>query len=689
MSRRLANALLALLIAVALLAGWVGTAPLHDSATPAAYAQGSLPPLPSGWPSTLPLGRADGPGGAASLKSKAPFGFRYQYLAAGVNTGNGWRYWQEAEAPPGIFVSRYIDESIAQGMTPVFTYYMIFQSLPGAGGGEQSAVLANLNNAATMQAYWADLTLFFQRAAAYPNTRVVLHVEPDMWGYVQQVSGSDNAANVSAKVGSTGLPALAGLPDNVAGLAQGIVRLRNTIAPNVTLGYHVSVWGTGVDIALSDPSDGDVDTLGNRAGAFYNSLGAQFDVAFGEFTDRDSAYMQNVQGKGPQSWWNDEDFGRHARFISRFVATSGKRMVLWQIPFGNTKFRALNNTHRHYQDNRVEWLLDEPARTHLASYVNAGAIGFFFGAGSGDVTDASDAAGDGVTNPAPINGNARLSLTADDDGGFFYDRAAAYYATGPLPLTGGTPQTPTPTTVPGQPTATPTPPVTAPGSYTTSATASPGTVAPGGSITVTAVVTSGSAASVLVDVEIYRTSDWTRVHQQFFDHQAFSAGQQHSYPVTWNVPGGASLGGYTVMIGIFHPGDWTPNYAWNNNAGTFTVGNNAPTPTPTPGSVVCSPRPPVQVRTTPGSGGLQVSVTATGENNHLLSLRFTQTSNLLVDVGGQTGRTGAFTVSLSGTSANTTFTVRRASAGAATASLDVVDRCGSWTTLIGGGPSAF
>ena len=435
MHLRLRNATLVLLLLVTVL----GARPFAQ--VPAAHAQAVLPALPAGWPSTLQLGRADGPGGAASLKAKAPFGFRYQYLSAGVNTGNGWRHWQGANEAPGMFVTRYIDESAAQGITPVFTYYMIYQSLPG-GGSEQQAVLTNLNNTATMQAYWADLKLFFQTAGARPNTKVVFHAEPDMWGYVQQAAGNDNAASVPAKVHATGVPEVAGLPDNVAGLAQGIVRLRNQYAPNVFLGYQVSVWGTNVDIALSDPSDSQVDALGNRTGAFYNSLGAAFDVAFGELSDRDSAYMVIIQNKGPQSWWNGEDFRRHARFISRFVATSGKRMVMWQIPLGNTRMRTMNNTNHHYQDNRVEWLLDEPARTHLTEYVNAGVIGFMFGGGNGEVTCACDAAGDGTTNPAPINGNNTLSYSADDDGGFFHNRAAAYYTTGVMGLPAAPPSRP-------------------------------------------------------------------------------------------------------------------------------------------------------------------------------------------------------------------------------------------------------
>src|SRR4051812_35011348 len=57
-----------------------------------AYAVG-LPPLPNQWPATLQLGMSSSPGDAAKMKSTAPFGFRYQYLAGGVNTGSGWATW--------------------------------------------------------------------------------------------------------------------------------------------------------------------------------------------------------------------------------------------------------------------------------------------------------------------------------------------------------------------------------------------------------------------------------------------------------------------------------------------------------------------------------------------------------------------------------------------------------------------
>src|SRR5688572_25573351 len=55
----------------------------------AAAAPNALAVLPVGWPDTLQLGMADSPGGAAAMKATAPFGFRYQYLTGGANTGSG------------------------------------------------------------------------------------------------------------------------------------------------------------------------------------------------------------------------------------------------------------------------------------------------------------------------------------------------------------------------------------------------------------------------------------------------------------------------------------------------------------------------------------------------------------------------------------------------------------------------
>jgi hypothetical protein len=408
-----------------------------------ARAQALLPP---GWPNHMELGMADAPGGAAAMRSTAPFAFRYQYLAGGANTGSGWATWNTN----GDFARFYIQDSMASGIIPVFTYYMLLQSAPG-GGSESSADFANLNNAATMTAYYNDVKLFFQKAGAFPGQTVVLHVEPDLWGYIEQLSPTGDAATVSAKVSETGLAELAGLPSNVSGFARAIVKLRDTYAPNVLVAYHLSVWGTGTDIALANPSDATVDALGARAAAFYNSLGARFDLAFAEFSDRDSGFYQFVYGDGGHSWWDAEDFRRNVRFLGDFSTATSKRIVMWQIPLGNSRMRSQNNTTGHYQDNRPEWLLDEAARTHLTAYRDAGVVAFLFGGGAGGTSCACDGQRDGVTNPAAINGNSFASAAgsgspsfsgstlttpyaADDDGGFFRWKAWQYYQTGSMLL---------------------------------------------------------------------------------------------------------------------------------------------------------------------------------------------------------------------------------------------------------------
>jgi len=95
-----------------------------------------------------------------------------------------------------------------------------------------------------------------------------------------------------------------------------------------------------------------------------------------------------------------------------------------------------------------------------------------------------------------------------------------------------------------------------------------------------------------------------------------------------------------------------------------------------------------------GPGRLQVIVTAGTQpatpNNRLSELRFQPGANTLVDVNGQTGLTGAATVSLPGRPASATFVLQRAQAGQPShLPFVVVDDCGPFPTFVGGGPTAF
>jgi hypothetical protein len=363
-----------------------------------------LPPLPPRWPRTLQIGPSDDPGGAAALRRVAPFGFRYQYLAGGVNTGKGWSTWN----PNGTFASLYVQDSWRHGVVPVLTYYMLLQSTPG-GGDELHADLTNLRDPQTMSAYWSDVRLLFDRVrGAKP---VVVHVEPDLWGYLEQ----------------------AGETQLASAFAQRWLALRDELAPNVVLAYHMSGWGTKHDIVYEDPPDATVRSYAARSAAFYRSLRAKFDIAFEDFSDRDAGFYAKIAGN-PKTWFAPADFRRHLLYAQTFVRLAGLRIVAWQIPLGNTVMRAMNNTWDHFQDNRVQWLLGPGSRTRLRSYAAAGFAGFLFGRGADGATCACDAAKDGVTNPPPIDGNTRASLSADDDGGYFKVQARAYYRAGAIRL---------------------------------------------------------------------------------------------------------------------------------------------------------------------------------------------------------------------------------------------------------------
>ncbi len=199
------------------------------------------------------------------------------------------------------------------------------------------------------------------------------------------------------------------------------------------LAYHMSGWGTKHDIVYEDPPDATVRSYAARSARFYRSLGAHFDLSFEDYSDRDAGFYRVIQGN-PRTWFGAGDFHRHLLYAQTFVRLARIRMAVWQIPLGNTRMRAMNDTWGHFQDNRAQWLLDDPSRAHLRAYARAGVVAFLFGGGADGTTCACDARHDGVTNPAPIDGNTRRSLSADDDGGFFRDRARAYYRKGAIRL---------------------------------------------------------------------------------------------------------------------------------------------------------------------------------------------------------------------------------------------------------------
>jgi hypothetical protein len=355
--------------------------------------------------------------------STAAFGFRSQYLSGGVNTGSGWTTWN---SPPGQFASLYITASGA--MISVFDYYQLRGSAPNVGSENPDPKLQNPD---TMTAYYTEFKLLVQKCAASGKI-VILHVEPDFWGFCESVHGP-NPETIPVCVANTGFPEAVGLNDNLCGFAQLLVKIRDTYEPQlpgtphkVLIAPHASHWGSGADLIKNkvDPA-----TQANAIGGYFTKLGATFDLLFHDPADRDAGY--NAQFDGGASWWAAGDFDRYRQYLGDMKSVTGLRNILWQVPIGNTKTATCNNTNWHFQDNRVEFWLDDTPHANVGTFATAGVIAILWGAPQGGCTHYDDSANDGKTPAA--------EATTDDDGGYLRTRAAAYYSTtspnpGPIPL---------------------------------------------------------------------------------------------------------------------------------------------------------------------------------------------------------------------------------------------------------------
>lgn len=393
----------------------------------------ALPEIPTSLKNFFMIGLGNSPGDLNWMTgSKVPWDLRYQYLAGGVNTSSNWKTWQWDQLPPGQFALDFMNDSANNGYLPVFTWYQLLQSSPATGGSESDKDFNNLNNSSTMHNYFADFKLLMDKAKTFGKT-VIIHVEPDLWAYLQQRSTNPNS--VTALVASSGYgDVVAGYPDTAAGFARALVALRDKYAPNALLAYHISPWASSYgDLASSKSPSFNVSGAAQETASFYNQTGANFDLLFYDIADRDAGLYE--KWGNPNTWWDITNstypnFNRFHQFVVNITAFTGKRGMLWQVPLGNTLYRTMNNTDYHFQDNKAQYYLNS-SNQHIQDAVNSGLIGIMFGSGGNTATIYTDHS-DGITNPAPINGNNLVSDYTDDDGGHIRVQAGAYYSRGPV-----------------------------------------------------------------------------------------------------------------------------------------------------------------------------------------------------------------------------------------------------------------
>ncbi len=584
----------------------------------AGAATGPAGSVPAGLPAHVMVGLANDPGDLGWMTgSGVPWDARYQYLSGGVNTAsNGASSWSTWNSPAGAFALWYMQNSGANGYLPVFSYYQMLQSNPASGSSEGDKDYSNLNNASTMNAYFADFKLLMDQARQYGQP-VIVQVEPDLWGYLEQKAGSCGKAScVSAAVASSGYADVASYPNTAQGFAEALLHLRDKYAPNVIMAIHASCWGSGADVCNYPTSTSDTANHAAQDAAFLSSAGitgnqagtSSWNLVFTDTSDRDAGYYQYVYGN-TRTWWDPTNsvlpnFANFRTWLAGINAGTGRRIVLWQTPLGNQYFDTENNTNGHYQDNRAQYFLgDGPSYGHLTDFANAGVVGVLFGAGAAGPTTYTDAMGDGITNPAPVNSfqcngcNTHTSQYSDDDGGYLRIFGGSYLRAGgvAVPSSGtgatATPGAPTPTQAPA--TNTPVPPTNTPASTSatiSSASASPASVVPGGTESLVATISTNAALSgAVVDFEVYNAAG-TQVYQTYQSPVSFAATTPQTVRASWAVPAGQAAGTYTLKVGVFGAG-WTPLYTWDDNAAAINVSSAAATSTPAPPTATATKTP--------------------------------------------------------------------------------------------------
>jgi len=346
--------------------------------------------------------------------AQAPFDGRYLYLSGGffdgsspcvscasgcttsgtscANSAGGcawWGCWQWDQDPPGQYAVDFVSkaEKSSPKQIPMFTYYEELQASKLTEGPSQ---VAAIGDATVLGRYFADWRFVLQKIGSHV---ALLHIEPDFWGYVEQLNSDPHA--VPAKVTTANASDCASYENSAAGLAKCMIHMVRVYAPNAKVGLHASAWGTKMDVFGNSDAKLDVAGEAQKMATFLTALGAKDgDFIVTDPSDRDAGYYEST---GRKTWW-DATNATLPNFHQAFVWTktlaeaTNLPIVLWQIPVGNM---SQSNTTDHWKDNRVDYFfahMDELAAAHI--------VGLFFGAGMG-----------GMTTPESDGGNLTSKTT--------------------------------------------------------------------------------------------------------------------------------------------------------------------------------------------------------------------------------------------------------------------------------------
>ncbi len=286
-----------------------------------------------------------------------------------------WGCWQDTSQPPGDYLRGFATAAAGRNQIPFITYYQQFLSSNRQEGEQQ---LEALNDANILRRYLADWRFLLEQVG---NAPALLHIEPDLWGYLQFFGPSQDPRSVPAQVTSANPTDCSSHENNAAGFARCMVAMARKYAPNAKVGLHASPWSTRTDVFLNTNASYDVEGDAQKVADYLLALGAaETDFVTVEASDRDAGFYES---NGESVWWDaDNTTLPHFQQAFRWVRAVSERMnkpnVWWQLPVGNMN---LPNAERRWRDNRVDYFF-----SHTAELAAAHSAAFLFGAGEGRQT---------------------------------------------------------------------------------------------------------------------------------------------------------------------------------------------------------------------------------------------------------------------------------------------------------------
>ncbi len=427
--------------------------------------------------------------------------YNYQYLTS------GWETWQ---SPTGQWATSELTAWQTEGQETLFTYYY--------NNGSTSM----LTNTSTMTTWFNNLITLFKLINTNTSSGkvTIVHIEPDLLGFCE-TGGMTSSSTV--EVAATGISDLSGIPNTLAGWWQAIITLRNKYASGKALvAIHYSHWAdddvfNSTSISSVSQLNTDVDAvstfLKNVMGSYPADLiaaeSSDRDADWYAYASNDTTRWANMDFTDPPTLPGQKTWGRIAYIVDRVSYNLGLRVIMWQIPVGNTYFKTCDNDETsfscsagtgyggHFRDNAAQAFIPStsnngssgsPGDAYSASSTTTGpgywaahgVIAVFFGEGSYNWLPGGSAHSnvspthlrdwgptDNTTNPTSSTFNTTGNVTADvwgqatssyadNDGGYIRLAVTKYCSTGKYSLTGSQ-STPTYTPTSGpSPTRTPT-----------------------------------------------------------------------------------------------------------------------------------------------------------------------------------------------------------------------------------------